>query len=193
MVITGSMQRTIRVVQPTSSTSSDTNYGIVSSIAYGEGGYKLYAVYGNAYRGTTPYEARTYGVYGIGGNGKDGYNYGVFGSIQGERNGAAIFGSIDQTEPWLAIDDQYAGFFLGDVKIEYGDLDIDGTTYSSDINLKKDIIPVEEDVLTKLAQLQTISYKLKHPSEYRELGDSTDMERIFKDMQSDNYTRRRFG
>ena len=190
---TGTLKRAVRVTQPVNSSASEINYGIVSQFTYGEGGYKLYSVWGNAYRGTTPYEARTYGVYGIGGNGKDGYNYGVFGSIQGERNGAAIFGSIDQTEPWPAIDDQYAGYFLGDVKIEDGDLDVDGTTYTSDINLKKDIIPVEEDVLTKLAQLQTISYKLKHPSEYQELGDSTNMERISKDMQSDNYTRRRFG
>lgn len=190
---TGNAQRTLRITQPINSAASETNYGIVSQIAYGEGGYKLYAIYANAYRGATAYDdARTYGVLGLGGNGLQGRNYGVFGSLQGTRNGAAIFGSLDQDEPLTAIDDQYAGYFMGDVKIT-GDLNGNPVCVDSDINLKKDIAPIEDDVLTRLAQLQTIKFKKKHPSEYLELSDSTDMERVSREMQSDNYTRERLG
>lgn len=188
----GNYYRAIQASQPLSTNGTYTSYGITGTVASGSGGFKLMGVYGSTYRGTPATGARTYGVYGLGGNGIDGYNFGVFGSLSGSRNGAAIFGSLSMIEPSSAIDGQYAGYFLGDVKVT-GDLDVDGTCTGSDINLKKDIAPIEDDVLLKLAQLQAIKYKLKHPSELGELSDTTDMALISKEMQSEKYKRERYG
>lgn len=158
----GDYYRGIRVLQPVHSTLAQTNYGITTSIEYGPGRGKKYGVYGIGYRGSTPTEARSYGVYGYAGNGMNGFNYGVYGYLIGTRNGAAVYGTL--TGDTYNVDGQYAGFFEGDVHIE-GDLTVDGTYPSSDINLKKDIRPIEEDVISKLAQLQIIRFKKKHYSE----------------------------
>ena len=186
----GNYYRAIQASQPLTSNTSYSYYGMTSSVSSGSGGFKLMGVYGNSYRGTTATGARTYGVYGLAGNGISGYNYGIFGSLSGSRNGAAVFGSIGQSEVY--IDDKYAGYFYGDVKVT-GDLDVDGTCTGSDIKIKKNVAPIEDNVLAKLAQLQTIRYKLKHPSEIGELSDTVDMALISKEMQSEKYLRDRFG
>lgn len=188
---TGSNYRGIRVLQPTSSSSSHNNYGITSSIEYGSGGSKLMGVYGIGYRGSTATSARSYGVYGYAGNGTDGYNFGIYGHLVGSRDGAAVYGTITG-DPTSAIDAQYAGYFKGNVHIT-GDLTVDGTYPTSDINLKKDIRPIEEDVISKLAQLQVIRFKKKHYSEIKELGDTIDMAQIERELESDRYTKDRIG
>ena len=54
------------------------------------------------------------GVRGIAGNGTAGYNYGVAGILKGTRNGAAIFGAVEN-ENGTSIGGKYAGYFKGDV------------------------------------------------------------------------------
>ena len=194
----GHNNRTIRVYQSVSGAQSNyLMYGIYTNIEYASGGYKLIGVFGNASRGTTPTNARNYGIYGVGGNGYNGYNFGVYGRLTGSRNGAAVFGTItDDPMPYVddEIEGKYAGYFLGDVHIT-GHLDVDGTYPSSDINLKKEIQLIDEDVLRKLDQLQCIRFKLKHPSEYKEISgsDTTDMERLALELESEKYTRVRIG
>jgi hypothetical protein len=186
---TGDGYRGLRVIQPVA--SSNSNYGITSSLEYGAGGYKLMGVYGIAYRGSTATSARSYGVYGYAGNGIDGYNYGIYGHLVGTRDGAGVYGTVsgDHTN----INGQYAGFFYGDVHIT-GDLTVDGTYPTSDINLKKDIRVIDEDVVSKLEQLQVIKFKKKHYSEYANLNsDTLDTELISKELSSDIYTRDRIG
>jgi len=51
------------------SITSDKAYGSVSSVLQGSGGNKLFGAYGSAYRGSTATSSRSYGVYGIAGNG----------------------------------------------------------------------------------------------------------------------------
>lgn len=53
--------------------------------------------------------------------------------------------------------------------------------------------PIEEDVIAKLAQLQVIRFKLKHPTEYREISDTTDMNLIANELLSEKYTKDRIG
>ena len=59
---------------------------------------------------------RAYGIYGTAGNTSDGYNYGVFGSLLGTRNGAGIYGT-SRSDNGSPVDGRYAGFFDGDVHV----------------------------------------------------------------------------
>jgi len=70
---------------------------------------------------------------------------------------------------------------------------VTGTFNPSDINLKKEIRTLDNDVITKLSQLQVITYKLKHWSEYKELSDTINITQIEEELQSDMYTRDRIG
>ena len=188
--VTGNYYRAIRACQPTNSSGSNTNYGITGSISYGSGGFKLYGVYGVGYRGSTPTNnVRSYGIFGYAGNGHNGYNYGAYGWLAGIRNGAAVYGTLDGDHP---IDGRYAGFFYGDVHIE-GDLTVDGSYPSSDIKLKKDVRVIEEDVISKLEELQVIRFKKKHYSEYTELSDTADLTKVAAELESERFTKDRIG
>lgn len=57
---------------------------------------------------------RTIGVRGIAGNCASGYNYGVLGSLFGQKAGAAVYGSV-ASETGTKTDGRYAGYFNGDV------------------------------------------------------------------------------
>ena len=54
------------------------------------------------------------GVRGIAGNGTAGYNYGVAGILKGTRNGAAVFGAVEN-ENGIDVNGKYAGYFKGDI------------------------------------------------------------------------------
>ena len=184
----GQYYRALQGTQTT--TSSNSNYGLVGSIPGGSGGFKLYAVYGSAYRGSTPTSARSYGVVGYAGNGIAGHNYGIYGWLAGSRDGAAVYGTLGGDT--YHVDGQYAGFFEGDVHIE-GDLTVDGSYPSSDIKLKKDVRVIKEDVISKLESLQVIRFKKKHYSEYKELSDTTNQSKIAAEIESERYTKDRIG
>lgn len=183
----GAYHCALRGDQPTTSTNS--NYGVVGGITYGSGGNKVYGVYGVGYRGSTPTYGRSFGTYGLAGNATDGYNYGIYGELVGSREGAAVFGTLSGD---CRIYGDYAGYFNGDVHIE-GDLTVDGTYPSSDINLKNDIRVIDEDVISKLETLQVIRFKKKHYSEYEELSDTADLTKIAAELESERYTKDRIG
>jgi len=113
------------------------------------------------------------------------------GKLVGDRDGAGIFG-CNSFYSEVNINGDYAGYFAGDVHIT-GDLTVDGSFPTSDINLKKDIRPIEEDVIEKLGELQCIRFKLKHPSEYENISDTISPERIAEELQSEKYTKDRIG
>lgn len=184
----GQYHEALRGQQPT--TGGNTNYGVVGYIPPGSGGYKLYGVLGISYRGSTPTSGRSYGVKGYAGNATAGFNYGIYGELVGTRDGAAVYGTLDGDT--YNVDGQYAGFFEGDVHIE-GDLTVDGTYPSSDINLKNDIRVIDEDVISKLETLQVIRFKKKHYSEYEELSDTADLTIIAAELESERYTKDRIG
>lgn len=130
-------------------------------------------------------------MFGRAGNGTAGYNYGVYGYLDGSRNGAAVFGTLDVNNLYIS-GGQYAGYFDGDVHIE-GDLTVDGSYPSSDIKLKKDVRVIDEDVISKLEGLQVIRFKKKHYSEYQELSDTADLAKVAVELKSERYTKDRIG
>lgn len=191
--VNASGYRTLQVNKKTDGATAGTHlYGIMGYADQGSGGYKMYGVYGRAYRGSTPTNARSYGVTGLAGNGLGGYNYGVYGGLEGSRNGAAIYGTDSYTD--VGVNGKYAGYFEGDVHIT-GDLTVSGSYPGSDIRLKKDVRNLDDDVISKLSHLQAIKYKLKHPSEIEgaQLSDTADMKKIANELHSDKYTRDRIG
>ncbi len=177
----------LRGENPTS--SGNSNYGVVGGIIYGQNSGKAFGVYGVGWKGSTPTDGRSYGVYGYAGNATNGYNYGAYGYLVSGRDGAAVYGTLSGDTD---VDGQYAGYFNGDVHIE-GDLTVDGTYPSSDIKLKKDVRVIEEDVISKLESLQIIRFKKKHYSEYEELSDTTDRMIIEAELQSERFTKDRIG
>lgn len=60
---------------------------------------------------------RSYGVLGEAGFATDGWNYGVFGRLLGDRNGAAVYGTDAKQENGVEIPGRYAGYFNGNVRV----------------------------------------------------------------------------
>lgn len=147
-------------------TGTNYNYNLVASLGGISTGFKNVALLASIYQ-SPPHNKRTFGLYARGGNGYNGYNYAVLGSLWGERNGAGIVGSIG-TEPY--IDGRYAGFFSGDVKISddlyvSDELWVNGIEVTSDIRLKSDVKMLksengEKSNLSNLLELNPIEYKL---------------------------------
>lgn len=65
-----------------------------------------------------------YGVYGATNTSRNSKNYGVWGSIAPNVSGAAVYGTIYYSS--IALDDHYAGYFEGPVKVQ-GNLNVTGT------------------------------------------------------------------
>lgn len=101
---------------------------------------------------------RAFGVMGVAGNRKAGYNYGVFGKIEGNRNGAGIFGSAS-TSLIPQINGRYAGYFHGNVYIT-GILTAAETTTMSDARYKSNIQPVNTTALAKISALNPVQYTM---------------------------------
>ena len=122
----------LNVFQP-NTMAGTTNYGILSTIS---GGYYTYiGVKGQVtLTGDPIYVGKSYGVLGVGGNLSYGYNYGVYGTTNGNHYGAGIvgttYGNLD-----VFILGNYAGYFSGDV---YATGTITGyPCQNSDIRYKK--------------------------------------------------------
>lgn len=103
---------------------------------------------------------RSYGVYAMAGNATSGWNYGVFGTINGENNGAGVFGSSLSQDGGINTGNRYAGFFHGNVKATncfYGSSFI--TT--SDYRLKSNIESIGTGCIDNVMNLNVVSYNLK--------------------------------
>ncbi len=78
--------------------------------------------------GADRYSGRAFGVLGRAGNATSGYNYGVFGRIDGNNNGAAIYGTTDRSENGTPLTRRYAGYFNGTTGIN-GSLYVSGNIH----------------------------------------------------------------
>lgn len=122
--------------------------------------YRLVGVLGQSYAGATAQTSgQTIGIFGIAGNSTDGWNCGVYGRLQGSRNGAAVYGEVNGAN-WIPVqpDTMYAGYFVGKVKVQ-GNLWATGTITSSDDRLKQSIISM--DSTDGLFNLKPKKYKYK--------------------------------
>ena len=68
---------------------------------------------------------RTYGVYGAACGATEGYNYGVFGILPGTTKGSAVYGTTLTWDGGQTLDQRYAGYFNGPVKVQ-GNLTVTG-------------------------------------------------------------------
>lgn len=100
---------------------------------------------------------RSYGVYGIAGNRTSGYNYGVYGALQGNKNGAGVFGTIATTIP--QVNGRYAGYFYGDTYVT-GTLTAGQITTLSDARYKSNIQQINATALAKIAALNPVQYTM---------------------------------
>lgn len=73
---------------------ASTNWGIVSSQTSSSATEILRSIYGVAYVSSPQNSGQAYGVHGVAGNCTNGYNVGVFGQLQGSRNGTAVYGQV---------------------------------------------------------------------------------------------------
>ncbi|GAG75679.1 unnamed protein product [marine sediment metagenome] len=130
--------------------------GIYSYINTGKGYLK--GLWGRAYRSSPVYNSRAYGVRGMAGNYTPGWNYGVYGWLYGDNDGAGIYGTVYGD---IDIPGKYAGYFYGNVKVT-GSLWASSIT-ESDQRLKMNIenLSDREESLEKIMKLNPVKYKLK--------------------------------
>lgn len=111
--------------QPTSNVSlsvgnvaySDTTYHVSLGLHNPASGCYNIGGEGVAYSPTTRNTGRAFGLRGVAGNCTSGYNFGVLGALQGSQAGTAIFGTTSGKTLGLRVDERYAGYFDGNVKV----------------------------------------------------------------------------
>jgi len=140
---------------------------------------------------------RAFGVFGIGGNSSNGYNYGLFGTTYGSQNGAGVVGTINNNQD-VNVPGLFAGYFVGNVKVTGL---INGVTVGdSDERLKKNIaelgtaIPASKgvNVLNTVLQMTPVEYNLKQ--QYIEsIGDSAVVKQARYDEKSQMFQKKHYG
>ena len=128
--------------QPTSNVSlsvgnvaySDTTYHVSLGLHNPASGCYNIGGEGVVYSPTTRNTGRAFGLRGVAGNCTSGYNFGVLGALQGSQAGAAIFGTTSGKTLGLRVDERYAGYFDGNVKVT-GSLQ-GNVVNSADVNAK---------------------------------------------------------
>jgi hypothetical protein len=145
----------------TNNTNFGGTYNGVLSIADGTGAV-VRGVWGYACSSKVLTGGQSFGTMGTAGNCSGGYNYGIWGNLLGSKAGAAVYGLVG-VQPQYQPDAQYAGYFIGDVKIT-GNLWSNSVTITgSDQRIKKNIAIL--DSADKIFKLQPKKYMLKTRSE----------------------------
>lgn len=115
------------------------------------------AIRGYAGNATPATSGRSYGVIGVAGNRTSGYNYGLYGGLQGTNYGAGVYGTTsDQVS---RINGRYAGYFNGDTYVT-GILTAGQLTTLSDARYKSNIQQISSTALTKIAALNPVQYTM---------------------------------
>lgn len=149
------------------SNTTGSVYGLSSNFSNSTNGSINRAIYGYVYNATATNVGQAYGVSGIAGNCTNGYNFGVFGQLLGSKSGASVFGTIGTftTPPsdLTVANAQYAGYFVGNVKITGSIWAASGTITGSDERIKKEVQVLNSSA--DLFKLKPKQYKLKSYSE----------------------------
>ena len=146
-------------------TTNNFNYlrGVESNVRLSSNSCDMeYGLYIQSFRtgGLDGNGGRSYGVCAIAGNTTSGWNYGLFGNIIGNNNGAAVYGSSVSWNSGMELDDRYAGFFHGKVKSTNA---VYATAFnvSSDYRLKENIKKIKSECIDNIMRLNVVSYNLK--------------------------------
>ena len=152
----------------------------------------------NVNNNNSPEQGRAYGVFGEAGNATTGYNYGVYGQLNGSKNGAAIFGTLD---PYDAhVPGRYAGYFAGDVKVTgsiYGPV-LSARASANAISAQTPLATISSSasssVITKLAQLSPVQYNLSMPvMTAANERDTTTTRRTLSTMEIQHFQKPHYG
>jgi len=172
-------------------TGSNTHImGHLSQTSNGSSNY-LYGIKSVAYSSTAYSVGRTYGIYGQAGNATDGYNYAVYGSLQGTRYGAAVFGAINGLGD-VALTAQFAGYFRGNVKCENI---IYATQFLpiSDEKLKTNITDLDPtDALSNISKINPKKYNLKQ-FKVNQLASDTVSAKNYYNESDQLFTKAKYG
>lgn len=136
--------------------STITNCVAISGEVAGSVGNQI-AIFGRA-TSIVSGTGRSYGVYGIAGNRTSGYNYGVYGALLGNKNGAGVFG-VAATTSIPQVNGRYAGYFYGDTYVT-GTLTAGQITTLSDARYKSNIQQINATALAKIAALNPVQYTM---------------------------------
>ena len=109
---------------------------------------------------------RTYGVIGHAGNASDGWNYGVFGELDGTKYGAGVYGTATHAENGSYVDGRYAGYFNGATKVN-GNLTVTGSINGLVLNRVSNPVNVsnlsneyeKSSIADKFSRLSAIQYQ----------------------------------
>lgn len=107
-----------------------------------------------AYTNNTSATGRTFGVFATAGNGSSGYNYGVYGRMLGNKNGAAVAGTLTDNIG-IQIPGKYAGYFDGATNIN-GTLTVPTIMTPSDIRLKENVKSLADEAMSQNETLNNI-------------------------------------
>jgi len=164
--------------------------GHFTQVGIGSSNY-LSGIRTSAYSSTPSSTGRSYGIYAQAGNATSGYNYSVYGFLYGANYGAAVFGAINGKGD-VALSQQYAGYFRGDVKCE-NIMYATAFTPISDEKFKtniKDIDPT--DALSNISKIKPIKYNLKQFDIVQTAGDTTSITKYYN--ESDQlFTKAKYG
>lgn len=153
--------------------------GVYGKASTTSGAYSTTGVMGHVVYDTPKTSGRGYGVRGIVGNAANGYNYAVFGALQGTNNGAGVYGTAGNYSLGIYLDGRYAGYFDGATKVR-GDLTVTGSisgiilgqpsTSTAAISALSEYNDVHT-VSDKLSALSTTRYYIDNPIEANCVAD----------------------
>lgn len=131
-------------------------------------------VHAKASSSTALEAGRTYGVLAFAGNATPGYNYALFGCLNGVNNGAGVYGSSYADDGGLPLDGRYAGFFRGNLRVTenltastINATTITATTVTtpSDYRLKENIKSLSDGTLDNIMGMNVVEYNYIAPAE----------------------------
>jgi len=179
----------------TGTVSNNNNYtrGIYCTVTQDATSPRMaYGIYARAYKGSgvDTSNGRSYGVYAYAGNSTSGWNYGVFGSLYGNNNGAGVFGSSSSLDGGMNTYGKYAGYFHGNVKSTDA---MYATVYNttSDYRLKENIESVGSESVDKIMKLNVVKYNLKQLS--IDAGDTATVQVDYYTNESKILQRKHYG
>lgn len=153
----------LRIIKHSQVNENGNTHAVFSSIKQAASSpRKAYGLYGSSdkFGGEDTNCGRSFGVYGVAGNSTPGWNYGVFGTLVGDNNGAGVFGSSESLDGGINTQGKYAGYFHGKVK-STNTMYAPAFTVSSDYRLKENIQSIEQEYIDNIMKLNVVKYHLK--------------------------------